>query len=213
MPSKTINVLIADDHELIRSGIKYIIAEAADSRVVGEAADGLEATKVAEKVQWDVAILDVNMPRRNGIDVLKFMHATWPKRGILILSIYPEAQYAVRAIESGASGYLSKQSVSAELVKAIRHVSRGGKFITPGIAELLACALGSRQRESGDTLSNRELQVLMLIASGKPLVQVADLLNLDVSTVSVYRRRVLNKLGLDSTSELIRYGIENGLVE
>jgi DNA-binding NarL/FixJ family response regulator len=98
-------------------------------------------------------------------------------------------------------------------VKAIRHVSRGGKFITPGIAELLACALGSRQRESGDTLSNRELQVLMLIASGKPLVQVADLLNLDVSTVSVYRRRVLNKLGLDSTSELIRYGIENGLVE
>jgi two-component system invasion response regulator UvrY len=210
---KTVRILVADDHELIRSGIKYIIRETEDIVLVGEADNGADALKLARTIEWDVAILDVNMPSRSGIEVLKHVLQEYPKRAVLMLSMYPEEQYAVRAIETGAAGYLTKQSVSAELVKAIRHVAKGGKYITPLLAEKLASALSNRKRENVDVLSNRELQVLMLLSSGKTLVQTAERLSINVSTVSIYRRRILDKLGLSNTGELIRYGIENGLAE
>lgn len=211
--SLAIRVTISDDHELIRSGIKYILSEANDIVVVGEAANGAEAVQLARKVVWDVAILDVNMPFRSGIDALKVICDEWPKKPVLMLSMYPEEQYAVRSIEVGASGYLTKSSVSDELIKAIRHVYRGGKFITPTVAERLACALGTKKKENVDALSNRELQVLMLISSGKTLVQTAESLKLAVGSVSEYRRRILVKLGLENTNELVRFGVEHGLVD
>jgi len=211
--SKKIRILIADDHELLRSGIRHIIEETDDIVVAAEAPDGVIAVQIARKIPWDVAILDISMPNRNGIETLILLNHEFPRRPVLILSTYPEEQYAIRAIENGAAGYITKQGAAAELVKAVRHVAKGGKYITPSVAERLATAMGNKNKSSADLLSNRELQVLMLIAAGKPLTQVGELLNLSVSTVSVYRRRILDKLGLESTSELIRFGIENGLVE
>ena len=211
--SKKIRILIADDHELLRSGIRHLIEDTDDIVVLAEASDGVIAVQVARKVSWDVGIVDISMPNRDGIETLAILNKEFPRRPILILSAYPEEQYAVRAIENGAAGYITKNGVATELVNAIRHVAKGGKYITPIVAELLASAMGNKKKTSADLLSNRELQVLMLIAAGKPLTQVGDLLNLSVSTVSVYRRRILDKLGLESTSELIRYGIENGMVE
>ena len=211
--TKKIRILIADDHELLRSGLRHLIEDTDDIVVSAEAADGVIAVQVARKVSWDVGIVDISMPNRDGIETLAILNKEFPRRPILILSAYHEDQYAVRAIENGAAGYITKNGVATELVSAIRHVAKGGKYITPIVAELLANAMGNKKKTSADLLSNRELQVLMLIAAGKPLTQVGDLLNLSVSTVSVYRRRILDKLGLDSTSELIRYGIENGLVE
>ena len=211
--TKKIRILVADDHELLRSGIKHIVEETEDIVVSAEASDGVIAVQLARKISWDVGILDIGMPNRNGIETLIILNNEFPRRPIIILSNYPEEQYAVRAIENGAAGYITKQGAAIELVKAIHHVAKGGKYITPTVAERLASAMGNKTKTSADLLSNRELQVLILIAAGKPLTQVGDLLNLSVSTVSVYRRRILDKLGLDSTSELIRYGIENGLVE
>ena len=210
---RPIRVLIADDHALIRSGIKFILAEADDIVVVGEATNGADIVKLTDSVPWDVAILDINMPIRNGIEALKIIRERWPKNPILILSAYSEDQYAVRAIEAGASGYISKQSTHEELVHAIRHVNSGKRFITPAVAELLACAVGKRDRGSVDALSNRELQLLMILSSGKTLVEAAKLLNLSPHTLSVYRRRILDKLGLKNTNDLVRYGVENGLVD
>jgi len=208
-----IRVLIADDHELIRSGIKFILAESGDIVIAGEAANGADAVTLARSIAWDVAVLDVNMPVRSGIDALKMFQVEWPRKPVLMLSMYPEGLYAVRSIEAGAAGYLSKGSVSEELVKAIRHVHIGRKYITPLVAELLACAVGTRKEEGIDALSIRELQVLMHISSGKTLVETADALNINVRTVSVYRRRILDKLGLNSTNELVRFGVERGLAE
>jgi len=208
-----IRVLIADDHELIRAGIKFILSEAGDIVVTGEAANGADAVTLARSTAWDVAILDVNMPIRSGIEALKMFQEEWPRKPVLMLSMYPEELYAVRSIEAGASGYLSKGSVAEDLVKAIRHVRIGKKYITPNVAELLALAVGTRKELGLDALSNRELQVLMQIASGRTLVETGEALNLNVRTVSVYRRRILDKLGLGSTSELVRYGVERGLVE
>ncbi|MFA6314319.1 MAG: response regulator transcription factor [Sterolibacterium sp.] len=210
---KKIEVLVADDHELIRSGIKHILEDTEDIEVSAEAADGILAVQVARKNTWDIGILDVNMPNRNGIETLVILKKEFPRRPILLLSMHPEEQYAVRAIENGASGYITKQSASLELVKAIRYVAGGGKYITPTVAERLAGAMGNKNKPTADRLSNRELQVLMLIAAGKPLTQVGDLLSLSVSTVSIYRRRILDKLELDNTGALIRFGIENGLVK
>lgn len=210
---KVIKLIIADDHQLIRSGIKYMLAETSDIAVVGEAANGTEAVSLARSIQWDVAILDVNMPIRTGIDALKIIHDEWPDKAILILSMYPEEQYAVRAIELGASGYLTKGSISNELIVAIRYVHKGRKYITPMVAERLAGAVGNKQKGKVESLSNRELQILMLIASGRTLVQAAEALNLSVSTVSEYRRRILQKLGLENTNELVRFGVERGLVD
>lgn len=209
-----IHVLIADDHAIVRQGLKQILSETSDLIIAGEAEDGSDAIRLARSKQWDVFLLDVSMPSRNGIDTLKQLRKEFPRQPVLILSMHSEEQYAVRAIKSGAAGYLTKQSAPELLVTAIRQVASGKKFISPTLAEQLAAAIS----DDGDKLphekvTDREYQVLVRIASGKTLTQIADELNLSVKTVSEYRKRLLDKMRLETTAELIRYGIEYGLVQ
>jgi DNA-binding NarL/FixJ family response regulator len=213
MPDK-IHVLIADDHAIVRQGLRQILSETGDMVVSGEADDGTEAIRLARSKRWDVFLLDVSMPSRNGIDTLKQLHREFPRQPVLILSMHAEEQYAVRAIKSGAAGYLTKQSAPELLVTAIRQVASGKRFISPTLAEQLAAAIS----DDGDKLphervTDREYQVLVRIASGKTLTQIAEELNLSVKTVSEYRKRLLDKMRLDTTAELIRYGVEHGLVQ
>ncbi|CAG4883375.1 Response regulator transcription factor [Georgfuchsia toluolica] len=212
MASK-IRVLIADDHAIVRQGLKQILSETSDLIISGEAEDGSDAIRLARNKRWDVFLLDVSMPSRNGIDVLKQLRREFPRQPVLILSMHSEEQYAVRAIKAGAAGYLTKQSAPELLVTAIRQVASGKKFISPTLAEQLAAAIS----DDGDKLphervTDREYQVLVRIASGKTLTRIAEELNLSVKTVSEYRKRLLEKMRLDTTAELIRYGIEHSLV-
>jgi DNA-binding NarL/FixJ family response regulator len=213
--TEKIRVLIADDHAIVRQGFKQIFSETEDLVVAGEADDGAEALQLARQQEWDVFLLDVTMPNRNGIDTLKQLKKEFPKLPVLILSMHPEEQYAVRAIKSGASGYLTKQSAPELLVTAIRQVARGKKYVSPAVAEQLANALvaGDGEKPPHELLTDREYQVFRLIAAGKPLTQIADELNLAVATISTFRTRIIEKTGLKSNAEMIRYGIEQGLVE
>ena len=209
-----IHVLIADDHAIVRQGLKQILSETTDLIIAGEADDGIEAIRLARNLRWDVFLLDISMPSRNGIDTLKQLRKEFPRQPVLILSMHAEEQYAVRAIKSGAAGYLTKQSAPELLVTAIRQVASGKKFISPTLAEQLAAAIS----DDGDKLphervTDREYQVLVRIALGRTLTQIADELNLSVKTVSEYRKRLLDKMRLDTTAELIRYGLEHGLVQ
>jgi DNA-binding NarL/FixJ family response regulator len=208
-----INVLIADDHAIVRQGLRQILSETEDLVVAGEADDGVEALQLARQQEWNVFLLDVSMPNRNGIDTLKQLKKEFPKLPVLILSMHPEEQYAVRALKAGASGYLTKQSAPEQLVTAIRQVARGKKYVSPTVAMQLADAIANdTEQPAHELLSDREYEVLKLIAAGKTLTQVADELNLAVATISTFRARILTKLGLSSTAEMIRYGLEHGLV-
>lgn len=213
--SEKIRVLIADDHAIVRQGFKQIFSETDDLVVAGEADDGSEALQLARQQEWDVFLLDVTMPNRNGIDTLKQLKKEFPRLPVLILSMHPEEQYAVRAIKSGASGYLTKQSAPEQLVTAIRQVARGKKYVSPAVAEQLANAIGASDADKPphELLTDREYQVFRLIAAGKPLTQIAEELNLAVATISTFRTRIIEKTGLKSNAEIIRYGIEHGLVE
>jgi DNA-binding NarL/FixJ family response regulator len=209
-----IHVLIADDHAIVRQGLKQILSETDDLVVAGEADDGMEALQLARNCHWDAFLLDVSMPNRNGIDTLKQLKKEFPKLPVLILSMHPEEQYAIRALKAGASGYLTKQSAPEQLVTAIRQVARGKKYVSPTVAMQLADAIANdSEQPAHELLSDREYEVLKLIAAGKTLTQIADELNLAVATISTFRARILTKLGLASTAELIRYGLEQGLVE
>ena len=211
--NEKIHVLIADDHAIVRQGLLQILSETEDLIVAGEADDGAEALQLARNQQWDVFLLDVAMPNRNGIDTLKQLKKEFPRLPVLMLSMHPEDQYAVRAIQAGAAGYLTKQSAPSELVAAIRKVAGGDKYISPTLASKLAELIAGGNRPGLEKLSDREHEVLRLIASGKTLTQVAEELNISVATVSTYRARLLEKLSLGNTAELIRYGLEHGLVE
>ncbi|MBI5900254.1 MAG: response regulator transcription factor [Rhodocyclales bacterium] len=212
--AEKINVLIADDHAIVRQGLKQILSETEDMLVTGEADDGAEALALARQQPWDVFLLDVSMPNRNGIDTLKQLKKEFPRLPVLILSMHPEEQYAVRALKAGASGYLTKQSAPEQLVNAIRQVASGKKYLSPAVAQQLADAISEDTEKSPhERITDREYQVLKLIAAGKTLTQVAETLNLGVATVSTYRARLLEKMGLRSTAELIRYGLEHGLAE
>jgi DNA-binding NarL/FixJ family response regulator len=207
-----IHVLIADDHAIVRQGLRQILSETDDLVVAGEADDGVEALRLARQQEWDVFLLDVSMPNRNGIDTLKQLKKEYPKLPVLILSMHPEEQYAVRALKAGASGYLTKQSAPEQLVTAIRQVAGGRKYVSPTVAVQLADAIANDSEQAPhELLSDREYEVLKLIAAGKTLTQIAEELNLAVATISTFRARILNKLGLSSTAELIRYGLEHGL--
>ncbi len=209
-----INVLIADDHAIVRQGLKQILSETEDMLVTGEADDGAEALGLARQQPWDVFLLDVSMPNRNGIDTLKQLKKEFPRLPVLILSMHPEEQYAVRALKAGASGYLTKQSAPEQLVNAIRQVASGKKYLSPAVAQQLADAISEDTEKSPhERITDREYQVLKLIAAGKTLTQIAETLNLGVATVSTYRARLLEKMGLRSTAELIRYGLEHGLAD
>jgi two-component system invasion response regulator UvrY len=209
-----IRVLVADDHAVVRRGVRQIVNEAPDMVVAGEASTGHQVLQQVETHDYDVLVLDISMPGRNGLEVLKQLQALELDLHILILSMYPEKQYAMRALKAGAAGYLTKESAPDELVAAIRKVARGGKYITQSLAEKLAAELeGEAKILPHEALSDREYQVMILLAAGKSLTDIAEELTLSVKTVSTYRARVLAKLNLKGTAEIIRYVFEHGLVQ
>lgn len=209
-----LSILIADDHPVFRRGLKQIIAESPDMVVAGEAADGREALRKAVTGDYDALLLDITLPFINGVDVLCRLQNERPALPVLVLSMHPEEQYAVRALRAGASGYLTKESAPEELLAAIRKVSTGGKYVTASLAEHLACIVQSDgEALPHETLSNREYQVMCLIASGKTVSEVAKELSLSVKTITTYRARILEKLHLKNNAELMRYATMNELVE
>ena len=209
-----IKVLIADDHAIVREGLKQIVADVPDIDVAGEAKDGHEALDMISKNNYDVVLLDISMPGISGLDVLKQLRSQKPQLRVLILSIYPEEQYAVRTLKAGASGYLTKESAPDELVAAIRKVSSGGNYISRSLGERLVANLRrDDSKQPHEALSDREFQVMRMIASGKKGKEIAEELLLSVKTVSTYRRRVLDKLGIKNNSALIRYAMQNRLLE
>ena len=209
-----IRVLIADDHAIVRQGLKQILAETKDMVVAGEAESANEAIRLAREADWDVALLDISMPDKSGIDTLKQIRKDRPKLPVLILSMHPEDHYAVRCLKAGASGYLTKQSAPVQLVHAIRQVASGRKYISPAVAEELANSIGAdTDRPAHALLSDREYQTLRLIATGHSLSEIAAQLSLSAKTVSVYRARLLEKLNLKNNADVASYAVKNGLVE
>jgi len=208
-----IKVILCDDHALIRRGIRDTLADADDIDVVGEAADYGELRTLMRDKSCDVLVLDINLPGRSGLDVLHVLKEEGSTLKVLVVSMYPEDQYAMRALKAGASGYLNKGSDAAQIVAAVRTVSQGKKYVTPEMAQMLVDNLTTpTQEDAHQKLSDRELQTLVMIASGKRLSDIAEQLLLSPKTVSVYRARVLEKLGLTNNSELTVYAIRNGLV-
>ncbi|HAF44169.1 MAG TPA: DNA-binding response regulator [Gallionellaceae bacterium] len=209
-----IKVLIADDHALIRKGLKQLLDDTDDMRMTGEAENGMQAIRMVDESAFDVVLLDISMPDKHGIDVLKQIKANHPQLPVLMLSMHPEEQYALRSMKSGAAGYLNKQSAPVQLVTAIRQVASGKKYISTELAEQLANGLSQGYQELlHQTLSNREYQTLCLMASGKKLSEMADIMSLSPKTVSVYRSRLLEKMKLKNNAEAIHYAISNHLIE
>lgn len=209
-----IKVLIADDHALIRKGLKQLLDDTDDMRVTGEAENGMQAIRMADEGSYDVVLLDISMPDKHGIEVLKQIKDGHPQLPVLMLSMHAEEQYALRSMKSGASGYLNKQSAPLQLVTAIRQVASGKKYISTELAEQLANGLSEGYQELlHQTLSNREYQTLCLMASGKKLSEMADIMSLSPKTVSVYRARLLEKMKLKNNAEAIHYAISNHLIE
>jgi DNA-binding NarL/FixJ family response regulator len=209
-----IRILIADDHAIVRHGLKQIIEDSGEMRVVAEAASGIEALRGIREHECDVVLLDISLPDMSGVDVLKQVHAVKPHLPVLILSIYPEDQYAMRLIKAGASGYLTKESAPAEVVQALLRVAGGKKYISPAVAELLANEVGNADEKlPHQSLSDREYQIFLLLASAKTVSEIADTLALSVKTVSTYRSRILEKMRLSNNAELMRYAVDNHLAE
>ena len=208
-----IRVMLCDDHALIRRGIRDTLSDAPDIEVVGEAGDYGELRSLMRGTRCDVLVLDINLPGRSGLDVLHVLKEEGNPAKVLVVSMYPEDQYAIRALKAGAFGYVNKGGDPALIVSAVRTVSQGRKYVTPEIAQMLVESLTTPVPENlHDKLSDRELQTLTMIASGKRLSDIAEELTLSPKTVSVYRARVLEKLGLSNNAELTVYAIRNGLV-
>ena len=209
-----IRIMIADDHRIVREGLKQILAETPDMIVVDEASNGQEVLGKVWENDYDVVLLDISMPGRSGLDILKQLKNERPKLAVLVLSMYSEEQYAMRALRAGASGYMTKESAPDELIEAIRKVSTGRKYISPTVAEKLAVSLEAKdERPAHENLSDREYQVMCMIASGKTIKSIADELSLSVKTVSTYRTRILEKMRMKNNAELTHYSIQNRLVE
>ncbi len=207
-------IAIADDHVLVRRGLAELLREMDDLRVVGEAASGDELLRIVRDERVDVVVMDMSMPGPSGLDLVKSIRAEFPKLPILVLSAHPEDQYAVRVVRAGAMGYLTKESAEADLVDAVRRVSAGKRYLTQTLAASLLDALDvDPDQDPHAALSDREYQVLRLIASGMTVGGIAEHLSLSVKTVSTYRSRLLQKMGMANNSEITRYALENGLVE
>ncbi|MGQ3051322.1 MAG: response regulator [Roseateles sp.] len=208
-----IRVLICDDHLIVRQGIKQVLAEAEDLRVVGEAANGPDAIQQVRAGGVDVVLLDIAMPQRDGLDILKALKSEFPRLPVLMLSTYPDRQYAVRSLKLGAAGYLNKSADSEQMIDAVRSVARGRLFITPSVAEQLAGAIGAGGRPVDDEqplhekLSHREHQVFQLLAAGRSVGEIAEQLVLSPNTVSTYRTRVLEKIGVRNDVELALFAV------
>ena len=212
--SRAIRVLVADDHTIVREGLKQILAKHADITVAGEAANGNDVLKMVRGEAWDVLVTDMSMPGRSGIELIKLVKEARPKLPVLVLSMYGEDQYAVRAIRAGASGYLNKESASDQLVTAIRTVAAGGVYVSPGVAEAMFHNLrGDTAGAPHEQLSDREFQVLRLIAIGKSVTDIAGELVLSPKTVSTHKTRILEKMRMTNQAELIRYAIERKLID
>ena len=207
-------ILIADDHAIVRRGLKQILDEEPGLAIVSEAENGQDVLDMSRHRTWDLVILDINLPGRSGIDILNELHYAYPKLPVLILSMYPEDQYALRVLNAGASGYLTKQSAPEELVKAIKKIRGGGKYYSDAVIDQLVTKPESRQvKPTHEILSDREFQVMVLIASGKTLSEIGENLALSIKTVSTYRKRILTKLNLKNNAELIHFALKNKLVE
>jgi DNA-binding NarL/FixJ family response regulator len=214
-PPLDIGVLLADDHQLMREGLRRLLESTAPGiRVVGEASNGHEALEVLRHHPVDVAVLDLSMPGMTGMDLIRRVKTEFPQVAVLVLTMHAEEQYAMRAFRCGASGYLTKDSAGTELVQAIRKVAAGGGYVTTSLAERLAIGLNTmREAPAHATLSDREFEVLRGICAGRRLTEIAEELHLSVKTVSTHKTRILEKMGLDSTAALIRYGLENRLFD
>ena len=209
-----IKILIADDHAVVREGVKHILSEIPDMVIAGEAGRGQEVLEKVGKNEYDLILLDIAMPGRDGLEILKDLKIQKPKLPVLILSMFPEEQYALRALKSGASGYLTKDSIPDELIKAIQKIVRGGKYISSSFSEKMLFSFDSdAEKPLHETLSDREYQVMRMIASGKTLKEIADELALSVKTVSTYRSRILDKTGMKNNVELTHYAVKHRLVD
>jgi two-component system, NarL family, invasion response regulator UvrY len=209
-----IRVLIADDHAVVRKGLKQIIQDNFFGAEVGEAKDASDVLDMARIKDWDVVVLDITMPHKSGLQVLKELKYEHPKLPVLVLSIYPEDQYAVRVLKSGAAGYMTKETATDQLVSAIRKVINGKKYVSPTLAEKLAFDLEREgQKPLHEYLSDREYEVMQMIANGKTVSEIARQLSLSVKTVSTYRGRILEKMQMKSNNELMRYTIRNNLID
>jgi two-component system invasion response regulator UvrY len=209
-----IRALIADDHAVVRQGLKQILGDTPEMVVAGEATNGQEVLDKIRAETWDVVVLDISLPDRSGLDILKQLRSERPKLPVLVLSMHSEDQYAMRVLKAGASGYLTKDSAPDELVKAIRKVVSGGRYVSSLLAEKLAFEIGTdSSRLPHETLSDREFQVLRLIAAGKSVTEIAAELYLSVKTVSTYRARLLRKMNLGTNAELMHYAMQNHLID
>ena len=210
----SIKVLVADDHEIVRQGLKTIISEHSDLSIAGEAENGNQVLKILKKTKVDVVLLDFDMPEKNGLDTLVELKALYPKLPVMILSIFPEDHYGTRFLKAGASGYLQKSSATDQLIDAIRKVFNGGKYISSALTDRLVTNLNrDHERPLHESLTDREFQVFCLLATGKKLKEIADELCLSINTISTYRSRILQKIDMSSNADVIRYAIKNKLVK
>ncbi len=207
-----IKVLLVDDHAIARNGVRLMLGTTDDIVVTGEAANAQDALALVPAGDFDVALVDITMPGKNGLDLLRALRAAHPRLAVLMLSTYSEEIYAVRALKLGAAGYLTKDAATSVLVAAVRKAAAGGKHVSPAMLEKLASLIGGGGSASHEALSNRELEVFKLIAAGVALVDVGKALHLSPNTVTTYRARILEKMGLDSNAELTRYALENGII-
>ncbi len=210
-----IKVLLADDHSIVRAGLRRIVEESGDMEVIAEAADGRAALRLVQETSPDVAVIDISMPGLDGLEVVSQLHAHWPDLPILILTMHEEGQYVVRAIQAGAMGYMTKQSAPEQLLKAIRKIYQGNRYLTDEAAETLALriAKGSGEQSPLDSLSMRELQVLRRLALGHTNREIASAYSISIKTVDTYRSRLLKKLNLRNNAELSRFAMQNQLIE
>lgn len=209
-----IRVLLADDHAIVRAGLKEILADTGDITVAGEATNGHEVMARVHAEDYDVAVLDMSMPGRSGIELIKQVKSAKPRLRVLILTMHSEEQYAVRALKAGASGFLTKEAAAEQLVAAIRRIAAGGAYVSPETAERLVLDTGSHAVAAPHTLlSDREFQVLQMIAGGRTVGEIAKTLSLSVKTVSTHKTRILHKMGLANQAELIRYALEHKLLD
>jgi DNA-binding NarL/FixJ family response regulator len=209
-----IKIIIVDDHVLIREGLKKIIDGEWGMEVVAECTTSSSLLDIINKVEYDIIILDINLPDKSGLELLKDLIIRFPRIKVLILSIHPEERYAIRALKTGASGYLTKQSAAEELVKSIKRISQGGRYVSESLADKLAFNLTSPKSEKPhELLSDREFQVLLLIGSGKTIKETGEELSVSLSTINTYRKRIFEKMKLETNQELIRYTIINNLID
>lgn len=213
---RTMKILLVDDHALVRRGVVHVLSEDLPELLIVEKGTAKDAIDAVQSCEWDLLILDVNLPDKSGLDALKDIKRICPPLPILILSLYPEAHYARRALKAGASGYLTKDTAPEEVTNAVKRILQGGRYVSSALAEQLAADLGTAatdSRERHEILSDRELEVLRLIGSGKTPTEIAEQLSLSIKTVSTYRARILEKLNLRTTAELIRFAVDHQLTK